>query len=106
MDGAGMGMGLILFPQMYQQMQDDEKRRKDGGEKQKLVAICPHCGAVNDFPYKFCKECGKRPEMPRDGVAGETFKTCPYCGKTLDLPKPPNFCPYCSERLTNDAVKG
>jgi len=95
-----MGMGLILFPQMYQQMQDDEKRRKDGGEKQKLVAICPHCGTVNDYPYKFCKECGKRPDTPRDGAAGETFKTCPYCGKTLDLPKPPNFCPYCSERLT------
>jgi membrane protease subunit (stomatin/prohibitin family) len=94
MDGF-IGGGLILFPQMMQRMMGQDG---DGtGEKQRLVAICPHCGTVNDYPYRFCKECGKRPEMPRDD--GDAFKVCPYCGKSLDLPKPPNFCPYCAEQL-------
>lgn len=99
MDDATMGVGLILFPQMYQNMMDQCKKDGDGDKEQKLVAVCPHCGTVNDFPYKFCKECGKRPEIPRD-VAGDAFKVCPYCGKDLDLPKRPNYCPYCTERLT------
>lgn len=25
------------------------------------------------------------------------FKICPYCGEELNLPKKPNFCPYCEE---------
>ena len=25
------------------------------------------------------------------------FKICPYCGEELNLPKKPNFCPYCKE---------
>lgn len=25
------------------------------------------------------------------------FKICPYCGQELNLPKKPNFCPYCKE---------
>jgi tetratricopeptide (TPR) repeat protein len=25
------------------------------------------------------------------------FKICPYCGEELDLPKRPNFCPFCKE---------
>jgi hypothetical protein len=27
----------------------------------------------------------------------KTFKICPYCGEELNLPKKPNFCPYCKE---------
>jgi hypothetical protein len=29
------------------------------------------------------------------------FTICPYCGKRLKLPKTPNFCPYCEEKLVN-----
>jgi rRNA maturation protein Nop10 len=98
MDDAMMGMGMLIFPQMYKQMTDQNK--KDGDKEQKIMAICPHCGAVNEHPYKFCKECGKRPEVQRDisNNAG-MFRICPYCGKELDLPKPPRFCPYCAERF-------
>lgn len=27
------------------------------------------------------------------------FRMCPYCGKALDFPKPPKFCPFCTEKL-------
>ena len=27
------------------------------------------------------------------------FKICPYCGEELNLPKKPNFCPYCQEKF-------
>jgi membrane protease subunit (stomatin/prohibitin family) len=30
---------------------------------------------------------------------GQGFSVCPYCGKSLNFPKPPKFCPYCSEQL-------
>jgi membrane protease subunit (stomatin/prohibitin family) len=97
MDDAGMGIGLLLFPQMYQQLMHDGRK---GSEEQKVMAICPHCGSLNEHPYKFCKECGKRPEIPRDGPVNEgAFRICPYCGTALDLPKRPRFCPYCTERL-------
>ena len=96
MDDATMGVGLLLFPQVYQQLQ--RQNRKDDPE-QKIMAICPHCGCVNEHPYKFCKECGKRPEIPRDTGDTSQFRVCPYCGKGLDLPKPPNFCPYFAERF-------
>jgi predicted amidophosphoribosyltransferase len=90
-DGA-MGVGLLLFPQMYQQMM-----MRDGEEK-KIMAVCPHCGALNEHPYKYCRECGKRPEDLRNAPVSEIiFKICPYCGVPLELPKQPRFCPYCAE---------
>ncbi|MCL2786579.1 MAG: zinc ribbon domain-containing protein [Methanomassiliicoccaceae archaeon] len=95
MDDAMMGAGLLLFPQMYKQLVQD----RDDGEEQKIMAVCPHCGSLNEHPYKFCRECGKRPEIPRDGNEPGMFKICPYCGLALDLPKQPRFCPFCAERL-------
>ncbi|MDR2866700.1 MAG: zinc ribbon domain-containing protein [Methanomassiliicoccaceae archaeon] len=97
MDDAAMGVGLLLFPQMYQQL--TRQNRKDGDGEKVIMAICPHCGTVNEHPYKFCRECGKRPEIPRDINGTMMFRVCPYCGKELDLPKPPRFCPYCAERF-------
>jgi len=35
------------------------------------------------------------PKPPETRV--KTFKICPYCGEELNLPKKPNFCPYCKE---------
>ncbi|MDR0334378.1 MAG: zinc ribbon domain-containing protein [Methanomassiliicoccaceae archaeon] len=97
MDDAAMGVGLLLFPQMYRQLTQNNKDTE--GKEQKVMAICPHCGAINEHPYKFCKECGKRPEIPREAADTGLFRVCPYCGKALELPKPPRFCPYCAERL-------
>ena len=96
MDDAAMGAGLLIFPQMYRQMTQNNDKE---GKEQKIMAICPHCGAVNEHPFRFCKECGKRPEVQR-GIPDEgMFRVCPYCGSALALPRPPVFCPYCAERL-------
>jgi len=97
MDDAAMGVGLLLFPQMYRQLAQNDKDRE--GKEQRIMAICPHCGTINEHPYKFCRECGKRPEIPRDTDPSDRFRICPYCGKTLELPKQPRFCPYCAERF-------
>ena len=98
MNDASIGVGMVLFPQMYRQLTD--QNRRDDGKDDRVMAICPHCGAVNEHPYKYCKECGKRPEVLRN-VSGEgtVFKICPYCGREFDLPKQPRFCPYCAERF-------
>ena len=115
--GAAMGAGMMLFPQMYQQMS------QQGGafqQQQSPKVLCPFCGQPDDYPYKFCGNCGKpSPQMqpqqapaqpvpapaaaaaaPAPGGAPKAFKRCPYCGEDLSgLPKTPKFCPYCSEQL-------
>ena len=37
------------------------------------------------------------PPVPPANTRVKTFKICPYCGEELNLPKKPNFCPYCKE---------
>lgn len=32
-----------------------------------------------------------------DKSKGKVFSICPYCGEELNLPKQPNFCPFCKE---------
>jgi tetratricopeptide (TPR) repeat protein len=39
------------------------------------------------------------PEPPKQAGNNKPFKICPYCGEELNLPKNPNFCPYCKERF-------
>jgi len=106
--GAAIGAGMFMMPQMMQNMQQ-------GTGNQAPKALCPHCGAPNDYPYKFCRECGKPPVMQQQQAppaaapapqaqaaapgGAKTFSRCPYCGEDLNLPKPPKFCPYCSEQL-------
>lgn len=103
-DGAAIGAGMFMMPQMMQNMQGNQQ------QQQAPKAVCPHCGGLNDYPYKFCKECGKPPVAQQQqappaaatsaGAGGnKTFSRCPYCGEELNLPKPPKFCPYCSEQL-------
>ncbi len=112
--GAAMGAGMMLFPQMYQQMS------QQGGafqQQQQPKVLCPFCGQPNDYPYRFCGNCGKpspqvqqqqqpqappapAPAAPAAGGAPKSFKRCPYCGEDLSgLPKTPKFCPYCAEQL-------
>ena len=115
--GAAMGAGMMLFPQMYQQMS-----QQGGGlqPQQQPKVLCPYCGQPNDYPYRFCGNCGQpspqqQPQQPpaaqpaaqpapapapAGGGAPKAFKRCPYCGEDLSgLPKTPKFCPYCSEQL-------
>lgn len=109
--GAAMGTGMLLFPQMYQQLQ--QQPVQGVGQQQQHQAqkvMCPVCGSLNEYPYKFCGNCGKPSPMmggaqqqqppAQGGGQGKKFKNCPYCGEDISsLPKTPKFCPYCSEQL-------
>jgi membrane protease subunit (stomatin/prohibitin family) len=103
--GASIGAGMMLFPQMYQGMMNQQGQQQPGNQQPKV--LCPHCGSMNDYPFKFCKECGKPPVVqqaapaaPAAGGSGAAFSACPYCGQDLNLPKTPKFCPYCKEQLS------
>lgn len=34
------------------------------------------------------------------GDAYDRISICPYCGKDLNFPKPPKFCPFCTEQIS------
>ena len=119
--GAAMGTGMLLFPQMYQQLQQQPvagvQAQQAQAAPQAQKVMCPFCGGLNDYPYKFCGNCGKpSPQMqaqqtpqpqPVPQPAGQpaggarAFMRCPYCGEDLSsLKKTPKFCPYCAEELS------
>ena len=113
--GAAMGTGMLLFPQMYQQLQQQPlygvqaQQQAAQAQQQAPKVLCPYCGSPNDYPYKFCNNCGKpspqaqpqpQPQPQPAGGAAPSFNNCPYCGQNISgLPKTPKFCPYCSEQL-------
>ena len=103
-----MGTGMLLFPQMYQQLQQQPVQGVQA--QQQAQTMCPYCGSPNSYPYRFCNNCGKpspqmqqqapAPQQAAAAGAGPKFKNCPYCGQDISgLPKTPKFCPYCSEQL-------
>ena len=105
--GAAFGTGMMLFPQMMQQL--NQQTMQNNMQQQKPKVLCPYCGNPNDFPYKFCGNCGQpspqmqqqAPPQPAPTAAPKSFKNCPYCGEDLSgLPKTPKFCPYCAEQLS------
>ena len=119
--GAAMGAGMLLFPQMYQQLSQQSVQgvQQQAAAPQAQKVMCPYCGGLNDYPYKFCGNCGKPSPMMQNQqqaaapvqsapaaapaaapAGGAAFKICPYCGQDLSgLKKTPKFCPYCSEQL-------
>ncbi|MDR2698223.1 MAG: SPFH domain-containing protein, partial [Candidatus Methanoplasma sp.] len=116
--GAAMGAGMLLFPQMYQQLQQQPVQGVQQQQPQATKVMCPTCGSLNEYPYKYCNSCGQpsplitqgqpvqaqpAPAAGSTGVSansGKKFKNCPYCGEDLSgLPKTPKFCPYCSEQI-------
>ncbi|MDR0508669.1 MAG: SPFH domain-containing protein [Candidatus Methanoplasma sp.] len=118
--GAAMGAGMLLFPQMYQQLQQQPVQgvQQQQQQQQPMKVMCPTCGGLNEYPYKYCNSCGQpspmaaahgqpvqaqqAPPAGNTGVSagGKKFKNCPYCGEDISsLPKTPKFCPYCSEQI-------
>ncbi len=113
--GAAMGTGMLLFPQMYQQLSQQPISGVQGQQQaaQAPQVLCPYCGSPNPYPYKFCGNCGQaspqqQPQQPPQpqaqpaaaGGAAPRFNNCPYCGQNISgLPKTPKFCPYCAEQL-------
>jgi len=117
--GAAMGAGMLLFPQMYQQLQQQPVQGVQQ-QPQATKVMCPTCGGLNEYPYKYCSSCGQPSPLMAPGqpvqaqpapaaaggstgvsaAGGKKYKNCPYCGEDLSgLPKTPKFCPYCSEQL-------
>ena len=39
----------------------------------------------------------EKPEKKKPESGSRVFTICPYCGEELNLPKQPNFCPFCKE---------
>ena len=117
--GAAMGAGMLLFPQMYQQLQQQPVQGVQQQQPQATKVMCPTCGGLNEYPYKYCSHCGQPSPLTSQGqpvqaqqaappaagnagasAGGKKFKNCPYCGEDLSgLPKTPKFCPYCSEQI-------
>ena len=114
--GAAMGAGMLLFPQMYQQLQQQPVQgvQQQQQQPQTQKVMCPTCGSLNEYPYRYCNSCGQPSPLiapgqpvqaqrapPAGGAAGgKKFNSCPYCGEDLSgLPKTPKFCPYCSEQI-------
>ena len=116
--GAAMGAGMLLFPQMFQQLQQQQPVQGMQQQQQAQKVMCPQCGGLNDYPYKFCGNCGQpspmmqqqqqppmtqmQPPVTQAQPAGQAprFNNCPYCGQGLSmLPKTPKFCPFCNEQL-------
>lgn len=121
--GAAVGTGMLLFPQMYQQLQQQPLQGVQGGgmQQQAPMTMCPYCGSPNQYPYRFCNNCGKpspqvqaqqaqpapapaqtqpQPNPASPPADAPRFNNCPYCGQNISgLPKTPKFCPYCSEQL-------
>ena len=107
--GAAIGAGMMLFPQMFQNLNQQQQIVQQQQQQQTPKVLCPHCGSPNDHPYKFCRDCGKPPVVqaappvpataPAAGGA-RAFSRCPYCGEELNLPKTPRFCPFCAEPLS------
>jgi membrane protease subunit (stomatin/prohibitin family) len=119
--GAAVGTGMLLFPQMYQQLQQQQASQQPSGQAPKV--LCPYCGTPNEYPYRYCGNCGKpSPQQqalddigsppavqqqaahpaaaPASAGGQKKFNICPYCGEDLrGLAKTPKFCPYCSEQL-------
>ena len=63
--GAAVGTGMLLFPQMFQQLQGGQQ----GGQQQppqQQQMLCPFCGRPNVYPYNHCNFCGQ----PAPGTAG------------------------------------
>lgn len=85
--GAAMGTGMLLFPQMYQQLQQQplqgvQQAQAQAAQAQTAAAPAPAPAAT----------------AAPSGNTG--FKICPYCGESLaGLKKTPKFCPFCSEQL-------
>lgn len=61
---------------------------------------CPSCGFENESGVRFCGECGKPMDSPREAGGN---KTCPKCGQ--ENPPEAHFCQNCGINMTTYAAK-
>ncbi|MBO4568692.1 MAG: SPFH domain-containing protein [Candidatus Methanomethylophilaceae archaeon] len=71
--GAAVGTGMLLFPQMFQQLQGGQQGTQQAAPQapQSQQMLCPFCGHPNFYPYRFCTYCGQAAPGPAGyGPAG------------------------------------
>ena len=69
-------------------------------EPEKIVILCPNCGAEVEEGATFCEECGYRLIQPAPEVAQPArprVQHCPNCGN--ELGPDANFCGKCGTRI-------
>ncbi|MBR2092453.1 MAG: SPFH domain-containing protein, partial [Candidatus Methanomethylophilaceae archaeon] len=54
--GAAVGTGMLLFPQMFQQLQGQQGggQQQQPQQPQQQQMLCPYCGRPNTYPYMYC----------------------------------------------------
>jgi membrane protease subunit (stomatin/prohibitin family) len=57
--GAAVGTGMLLFPQMFQQLQGQQGGQQQPQQPQQQQMLCPYCGRPNFYPYMYCSSCGR-----------------------------------------------
>ncbi len=85
--GAGLGTGMVLIPQIMNQMGQATPAPTAA------LVICPKCGSHVPATSKFCPECGTSLTPP----AQATIK-CPKCGHSI--PSSSKFCPECGATIS------
>jgi len=110
--GAGVGVGMVLVPQLFQQ---------PAPAAQQAGPLCPKCGFQNPAGAQFCARCGSPLQVAPAGVRcpkcgfmnppGAKFcaqcgtqlaaatSTCPKCG--AQVPPGAKFCPSCGAQLSS-----
>ncbi|MCH3977879.1 MAG: hypothetical protein LKJ94_05285 [Candidatus Methanomethylophilus sp.] len=101
-DDGWSGMGMWLFPPLFYRYGNGASKNEKDEAAAKVM--CPVCGALNAYPYRYCSECGSPSPMEKYASSARAedrrFSFCPFCGGDIrGLSKPPRYCPYCDERF-------
>lgn len=86
--GAGVGLGMGLGMMGPVNTMANQTATGQNTQEQKVLIICPKCGAKVDANSKFCPECGQS--------LGP--KKCSKCGAEIK-DNNAKFCPECGEKL-------
>ena len=94
--GAGMGTGMVLVPQLFQQPVQPyagggappagyQQPAQSGAPAQPNQEICPYCGKPIPPGAKFCPYCGRQiHRCPNGHIVPEGAKFCPVCGAKIE----------------------
>jgi len=94
--GAGMGTGMVLVPQLFQQPAQPyagggappagyQQPAQSGAPAQPNQEICPYCGKPIPPGARFCPYCGKQiHRCPNGHIVPEGAKFCPVCGAKIE----------------------
>ncbi|WP_456421689.1 SPFH domain-containing protein [Thermococcus sp.] len=94
--GAGMGTGMVLVPQLFQQPAQPyagggvppagyQQPAQSEASTQPNQEICPYCGKPIPPGARFCPYCGKQiHRCPNGHIVPEGAKFCPVCGARIE----------------------